>query len=69
MIDSYTFADYVSNNYLTLLILASLIILLIVNRGAKISGLNYIRSIIGIVFALTLDFLGNSKLRTFVSMM
>jgi hypothetical protein len=55
MPDSYTFADYVHNNYLTLLLLGSLIILLIVNRGAKISGLHYIRSIIGIVFALTLN--------------
>lgn len=54
MIDSYTFADYVSSNYLTLLILASLIILLIVNHGARITGLRHIRSIIGIVFTLTL---------------
>lgn len=54
MIESYTFADYISNYYLTLLLLASLIMLLIVNRDARISGLQYIRPIIGIVFALTL---------------
>ena len=54
MIGSYTFADYINDYYLTLLLLASLVVLLIVNHGAKITGLNYIRPIIGIVFSLTL---------------
>ena len=55
MIDGYTFADYINEFYLTLLLLASLVMLLIVNRDAKIAGLRYIWLIVGIVFTLTIN--------------
>ena len=50
----YTIMTYITNNYVTLLLLAALVILLIVNRKMKISGLQYVWTIMGIVFTLTL---------------
>ena len=46
--------DYITNNYITLLLLSALSMLLIVNRKMKTSGLNFVWAIIGIVFGLTL---------------
>ena len=50
----YTIMTYVTNNYMTLLLLASLTVLLIANRKMKVDGLQYIWLIMGIVFTLTL---------------
>ncbi len=50
----YTIMTYITNNYITLLLLASLTVLLIANRKMKINGLQYIWMIMGIVFTLTL---------------
>ena len=38
----YTLMTYITNNYVTLLLLAALTILLIANRKMKISGLQYV---------------------------
>ena len=50
----YTIMTYITNNYVTLLLLAALVILLIAIRKMKISGLQYVWTIMGIVFTLTL---------------
>ena len=50
----YTLMTYITNNYMTLLLLASLTVLLIANRKMKVDGLQYIWLIMGIVFTLTL---------------
>lgn len=50
----YTFVTYFTNNYVTLLLLSTLIMLLITNHKMKTTGLHYIWVIIGIVFTLTL---------------
>ena len=50
----YTLLTYITNNYITLLLLSSLVFLLIANRKMKIDGLKYIWAIMGIVFTLTL---------------
>lgn len=50
----YTIITYITNNYITLLLLSALAVLLIANRRVKIDGLQYIWLIMGIVFALTL---------------
>ncbi len=50
----YTIMTYITNNYITLLLLASLTVLLIANRKMKIDGLRYVWGIMGIVFTLTL---------------
>ena len=50
----YTFMTYITNNYITLLLLSALVFLLIANRKMKIDGLKYIWAIMGIVFTLTL---------------
>jgi len=52
--EQYTLITYITNNYITLLLLASLLLLLIVNRKMKIEGLHYMWIIIGIVFVLTI---------------
>ena len=52
--DKYTIVDYLKDNYMTLLILLSFVMLLTVNRKIKVSGLDYFRALIGIVFTLTL---------------
>ncbi|MBR1383617.1 MAG: histidine kinase [Ruminococcus sp.] len=53
LIEKYTFTDYITNNYITLLLLAALTMLLIVNRRMKISGLRYYGAIVAIVLGLT----------------
>lgn len=50
----YTFMTYLTNNYITLLLLSALVFLLIANRKMKIDGLKYVWAIMGIVFVLTL---------------
>ena len=45
--------DYITNNYITLLLLAALTMLVIVNRRMKIDGLRYVGALIIIVFTLT----------------
>ena len=50
----YTIMTYITNNYITLLLLAALMVLLTANRKMKVDGLQYIWLIMGIVFALTL---------------
>lgn len=50
----YTFMTYITNNYITLLLLSALVLLLIANRKMKIDGLQYIWLIMGIVFTLTI---------------
>ncbi len=52
--ESYTFMTYITNNYITLLLISALIMLLLVSRKMKISGLHYMWVIIGIVFAITI---------------
>ena len=46
--------DYVTNNYITLLLLTALAMLLIINRRMKIGGLQYSWAIIGIVLVITI---------------
>lgn len=50
----YTLITYITNNYITLLLLSALVFLLFANRKMKIDGLKYIWAIMGIVFTLTL---------------
>ncbi len=50
---SYTFADYLTNNYITLVLLAALSLLMIVNRKMKLQGLRYYWAMIAIVLGLT----------------
>lgn len=49
----YTFLTYISENYITLILLSALVIMLIVNRKMKISGLHYVWLMIGMTFVLT----------------
>lgn len=51
---SYGIMEYMQQNYMTLLLLASLSMLLLVNRKMKIQGLHYVWTIIVIVFIITL---------------
>ena len=53
-IEKYTFADYIGNNYVTLLMLLGLLLIFYINRRAEIGGIKYFRAMIGIVFMLTL---------------
>lgn len=53
IIEKYTLFNYVTNNYITLLLLAALTMLLIVNRKIKIEGLRYYGALMLIVFGLT----------------
>ena len=53
-IDKYTFTDYISHNYVTLILLAALSLLLTVNRKMKLHGMQYVWSIIAIVLGLTI---------------
>lgn len=50
----YTIMTYITNNYITLLLLSALVLLLIANRKMKIDGLQYIWLIMGIVFTLNI---------------
>lgn len=54
VIESYTLFNYINNNYITLLLLASLAMFLIVNRRIKIEGLRYYWALMLIVFTLTI---------------
>lgn len=51
--EKYTILDYISNNYMTLLLLAALTMLVVINRKIKIEGLRYVGALILIVFSLT----------------
>lgn len=53
-IEPYTFGTYIAKNYMTLLLLASLGMLLFINRKAKIEGVRDFKRLICIVFILTL---------------
>ena len=46
--------EYISMNYITLMLLVGLIVILIANRHARIEGVRYVWAIIGLVFVLTL---------------
>ena len=46
--------EYISMNYMTLMLLVGLIVILIANRRTKIEGIQYIYAITGLVFVLTL---------------
>lgn len=48
----YTIMTYITNNCITLLLLASLTVLLNANRKMKIDGLRYVWGIMGIVLLL-----------------
>ena len=50
----YTLMTYITNNYITLLLLSAVALLLIANRKVKVNGVQYIWLIIVIVFMLTL---------------
>lgn len=52
-IEKYTLMDYITNNYMTLLLLAALTMLVVINRKIKIEGLRYVGALILIVFSLT----------------
>ncbi len=39
MIEKYTFMDYISTNYVTLLMLLGLLLILFINRRAEIGGI------------------------------
>lgn len=45
--------EYISNSYMTLMLLAGLVVILIANRRSKIEGTQYVWTIIGLVFTLT----------------
>lgn len=46
--------EYISQSYMTLMLLTGLAVILTANRHTEIEGLQYIRSIMGMVFLLTL---------------
>ena len=45
--------EYISNSYMTLMLLVGLKVILIANRRTKIEGTQYVWAIMGIVFAIT----------------
>lgn len=45
--------EYIGQNYMTLLLLAGIIVIIMANRRTKIDGMRYIWEIIGLVFMLT----------------
>ena len=47
------FTDYVTNYYITLMLLSGLVIILISNRRNKIEGVKYVWIVTGLVFAVT----------------
>ena len=47
-------SEYISMNYMTLMLLVGLIVILIANRRTKIDGMQYIWTITGLVFVLTI---------------
>lgn len=53
-VETYTLMDYVTQNYVTLLVLAAMATLLAVNHKMQIQGRHYMWCIIGIVFGITL---------------
>lgn len=46
--------EYISMNYMTLMLLAGLVVILVANRRTKIEGVEYVWAITGLVFVLTL---------------
>ena len=50
----YTIMTYITNNYMTLLLITSLMVIILSTRKMKINGQQYFRAIIGIVLTLTL---------------
>lgn len=46
--------EYLSQSYVTLILLASLLVILITNRGAKLEGTEYVRALMVLIFCLTL---------------
>ena len=45
--------EYIRNSYMTLMLLAGLVVILIANRRTKIEGTQYVWAIMGIVFTIT----------------